>query len=178
MLFTFPSRYWFAIGLLRVFSLGGWSRRIHTGFLVSRATQESATLRMASCTGLSPSLERFSKRFHSPSFLRHCSPTTPTMPEHRWFGLFPVRSPLLGESLNYFLFLRVLRCFSSPRSLTTFVVRLSFRQPGCPIRKFTNQRLFAPPRDLSQLITSFIACKSLGIHRTPFLTCLPLLYCY
>ena len=33
-----------------------------------------------------------------------------------WFGLFPVRSPLLGESLIYFLFLRVLRCFSSPRS--------------------------------------------------------------
>ena len=30
------------------------------------------------------------------------------------FGLFPVRSPLLGESLNYFLFLGVLRCFSSP----------------------------------------------------------------
>ena len=102
VLFTFPSRYWFAIGLLRVFSLGGWSRRIHTGFLVSRATQESATLRMASCTGLSPSLERFSKRFHSPSFLRYCSPTTPTMPEHRWFGLFPVRSPLLGES--FFIF--------------------------------------------------------------------------
>ena len=77
----------------------------------------------------------------------------------------------------YFLFLRVLRCFSSPRSLTTLVVRLSFRQPGCPIRKFTNQRLFAPPRDLSQLITSFIACKSLGIHRTPFLTCLPRRIC-
>ena len=32
------------------------------------------------------------------------------------FGLFPVRSPLLGESLNYFLFLWVLRCFSSPGS--------------------------------------------------------------
>ena len=32
-----------------------------------------------------------------------------------WFGLFPVRSPLLGESLVYFLFLQVLRCFSSPR---------------------------------------------------------------
>ena len=30
-------------------------------------------------------------------------------------GLFPVRSPLLGESLVYFLFLGVLRCFSSPR---------------------------------------------------------------
>ena len=34
---------------------------------------------------------------------------------HR-FGLFPVRSPLLGESLVYFLFLEVLRCFSSPGS--------------------------------------------------------------
>ena len=29
------------------------------------------------------------------------------------FGLFPGRSPLLGESLTYFLFLSVLRCFSS-----------------------------------------------------------------
>ena len=32
---------------------------------------------------------------------------------HSRFGLFPVRSPLLGESLNCFLFLKVLRCFSS-----------------------------------------------------------------
>ena len=31
------------------------------------------------------------------------------------FGLFPVRSPLLRESLVYFLFLQVLRCFSSLR---------------------------------------------------------------
>ena len=34
---------------------------------------------------------------------------------HARFGLFPVRSPLLGESLVYFLFLQVLRCFSSLR---------------------------------------------------------------
>ena len=33
------------------------------------------------------------------------------------FGLFPFRSPLLWESLSYFLFLQVLRCFSSPGSL-------------------------------------------------------------
>ena len=32
------------------------------------------------------------------------------------FGLFPVRSPLLGESLSCFLLLQVLRCFSSLRS--------------------------------------------------------------
>ena len=35
---------------------------------------------------------------------------------HVRFGLFPVRSPLLGESFVYFLFLQVLRCFSSLRS--------------------------------------------------------------
>ena len=47
------------------------------------------------------------------------SPTTPArqrlppITSHR-FGLFPFRSPLLRESLDYFLFLRLLRCFSSP----------------------------------------------------------------
>ncbi len=40
MLFTFPSRYWFTIGLSGVFSLTGWCRLIHTGFLRSRATQD------------------------------------------------------------------------------------------------------------------------------------------
>ena len=103
MLFTFPSRYWFAIGLLRVFSLGGWSRRIHTGFLVSRATQGTATLRMASYTGRSPALARCSNLFYSPYFLRYRGPTTPRAPKRSGFGLFPVRSPLLGESLLFSL---------------------------------------------------------------------------
>jgi len=39
VLFTFPSRYWFAIGHRRVFSLGGWSPRIHTGFHVPGTTR-------------------------------------------------------------------------------------------------------------------------------------------
>ena len=116
MLFTFPSRYWFTIGLSRVFSLTGWSRQIHAGFLVPRATQDTATLQMASLTGLSPSLGPLSKGLNSPSFLRYRGPTTPRRPEPPWFGLFPGRSPLLGESFAYFLLLRVLRCFSSPRS--------------------------------------------------------------
>ena len=41
VLFTFPSRYWFTIGLSGVFSLSGWSRQIHTGFHVPRATQDT-----------------------------------------------------------------------------------------------------------------------------------------
>ena len=40
MLFTFPSRYSFTIGHTGVFSLGGWSPRIHARFLVSGVTQE------------------------------------------------------------------------------------------------------------------------------------------
>ena len=43
-----------------------------------------------------------------------------------------------------------------------------FNSKGCPIRKFTDRKLFAPPRNLSQLVTSFIASESQGIHHTPF----------
>ena len=42
VLFTFPSRYWCTIGHLPVFSLGTWSSRLPTGFLVSRRTRGSA----------------------------------------------------------------------------------------------------------------------------------------
>ena len=38
---------------------------------------------------------------------------------------------------------------------------------GFPIRKSTDQRVFAPPRSLSQRITSFIACACQGIHQLP-----------
>ena len=65
VLFTFPSRYLCAIGLGRVFSLGGWARRIHAGFHVPRATQGAAALRLPSGTGLSPSMARLSSRFPS-----------------------------------------------------------------------------------------------------------------
>ena len=74
----------------------------------------------------------------------------------------------------YFLFLRVLRCFSSPRWLTAW--RYGHCWPGCPIRIFTGLGLFAPYRNFSQLITSFFASESLGIPHAPFLTFLRLLF--
>ena len=49
--------------------------------------------------------------------LNRTGPSTPENPKTFWFGLFRVRSPLLTESLICFLFLRVLRWFTSPRSL-------------------------------------------------------------
>ena len=52
--------------------------------------------------------------------------------------------------------------------------------PGCPIRKSTDQIVCADPRSLSQLITSFIASESLGIHRLPLSVFAPNVpqYCY
>ena len=42
VLFTFPSRYWCAIGHRRVFRIGGWSPRVRTGFHVPGPTQVPA----------------------------------------------------------------------------------------------------------------------------------------
>ena len=100
--------------------------------------------------------------------ISHRGPTTPTLPKQNWFGLIRFRSPLLSESLIIFsssgyLDVSVLRVRSFKRWLV-------FNQPGCPIRKSTNQRLCAPPRSLSQLITSFIASASQGIRRLLLIT--------
>ena len=65
MLFTFPSRYWFAIGLPGVFSLAGWSRRIRAELLVLRVTQDATRLHRASITGLSPAMAGLSRPFFS-----------------------------------------------------------------------------------------------------------------
>ena len=98
-------------------------------------------------------------------------PTTPT--EQRLqamrngrFRLIPVRSPLLGESLIWFPFLRVLRCFSSPRS-PPFRDSGGLTPEGCPIRRPPDQCLLAAPRGLSQLSASFIASRHQGIHHVP-----------
>ncbi len=115
MLFTFPSRYWFAIGLRKVFSLAGWSPQIHTGFLVSRATQDTANLDKLARTGPSPSAAPLSSGFRF-AYSRYIAVLQP-----------PARldAPGLGSSAFarhysrnhcYFLFLGVVRCFSSPRS--------------------------------------------------------------
>ena len=79
-----------------------------------------------------------------------------------------------------FLFLQVLRCFSS-------LGWLSFRSntPSvCWVVPFGNLRIYrlcAAPRSLSQLTTSFIVSQSQGIHHTPLSALkelLPLLVIY
>ena len=116
MLFTFPSRYWYTIGLTGVFSLAGWARQIRAGLLVSRVTQDTTKPHLCSCTGLSPSVIELSRTFHS-TFEYHnvvlqprkCIATPPV-----W--ALPRSLATTGGIISYFLFLEVLRCFSSLRS--------------------------------------------------------------
>ena len=87
------------------------------------------------------------------------------------FGLFPFRSPLLRE---YFLFLGVLRCFSSPTYLChayVFSVEFSdFVGEGFPIRAPPAQ----PDRRLTEAFRSlsapFIGSWRQGIHHGPLST--------
>ena len=63
VLFTFPSRYSFAIGLPGVFSLAGWSRRIRAEFLVLRVTQDTTDTQHTQRKGLSPAAAALSRAF-------------------------------------------------------------------------------------------------------------------
>ncbi len=88
-----------------------------------RATRDSARCFKLSTTGLSPSLVHLSSA--SSSSLASMSLSHNPNSKNYWFRLFPLRSPLLRES-NFFLFLQLLRCFSSLRSL---VLVYGFNQP-------------------------------------------------
>ena len=163
VLFTFPSQYWFAIGLSGVFSLTGWSPLIRPEFLVFRVTQDSTRLQLRFEY---KAVTFFGQTFQSVlllCFLPYRSPTTPIMPKHNRFGLVRVRSPLLTESL-LFSFPPGTQMFQFPGLAWYNTISLLM---GYPIRKSTDQRLFAPPRSFSQLITSFFALQSLGILRMP-----------
>ena len=63
VLFTFPSRYWFTIGLSGVFSLTGWCRLIPTRRLRPRGTQDPTKLTLLTHTQLSCSMAPFPTGF-------------------------------------------------------------------------------------------------------------------
>ena len=158
----------FAIGLSGVFSLGGWCRLLQTGFLRSRPTQDASACRLLAGTGLSPSADGLPRpfpftNFHGVEVLQPRSCRNITGLGSSAFARHYLRNHC------YFLFLRVLRCFSSPRLPPLLWVTTSL-WPGCPIRKSPDQWLFAPPRSLSQLITSFLASESQGIPHALLVT--------
>ena len=157
VLFTFPSRYWSTIGLLGVFSLTGWSRLIQTGFLVSRPTQDTAISRL---TYLYGPFTLYGRTFQIVPV--HCrlnvAVLQPRICRNKYgLGFFPFARRYLGNRC-FFLFLLLLRCFSSEgwlpspddRSSTCRVV--PFRYPrinSClriPEAFRSLPRLSSPPR--------------------------------
>ena len=140
VLFAFPSRYWFTIGRLRVFSLGGWSPHLQTGFHVSRPTcRKLSTVKWISCTGLSPSVAILSRMFHylislflagSSHFARHYFGNL------GWF----LSCSYLDVSVRYVRFNNL------------WIQLLMTLRSGFPIRKSADQCLFA---NSPQLIASF-----------------------
>ena len=147
----------FAIGHMVVFSLWRWSSCLPSGFLVSRRTPDTPALRTVSLTGLLPSAVRLSSRLQLP-----CSVAS--------WGPYPARIATCGlgssdfarhyfRNRSYFLFLRVLRCFSSPGSPHTPMDSV-YDNAALPalsflIRISADLGSFAAPRSFSQLVTSF-----------------------
>ena len=138
MLFTFPSRYWYAIGLTRVFSLAGWARRIRAGLHVSRVTQDTTDWHVRTSKGLSPAMAGLSRPFLLSHTMTLCGPTTPQRRRHNCgLGSSPVARHYWGNHC-YFLLLRVLRCFSSPRS-PQYKKSTDDRRPGGRVVPFGNR---------------------------------------
>ena len=90
-----------------------WSAQIHTGFHVYGATQDATRADRVLSYG---TVTRYGHTFQSVrlNYGFHIVVLQPQSDKSDWFGLFRFRSPLLTESILV-LFLRILRCFTSPR---------------------------------------------------------------
>ena len=115
VLFTFPSRYLFTIGCQGVFSLIRWSGQIHAEFHVHRVTWDPSrgcsNFRALGSHHLWPAFPcRYASSRHLP-YLRSLNPGK-TSPPGLGSSAF-ARHYLRNHSR--FLFLGLLRCFTSPR---------------------------------------------------------------
>ena len=119
-------------------------------------------------TGLSPSLARRSSLLACIVGLRPAGPTTPASLAKDWFGLLPVRSPLLGESRLIFL-RRATEMFQfahgPPPCL--WVQQGVSRHHSGGVAPFGISGLMACmqlPRNVSPVSASFIGLQRQGIH--------------
>ena len=141
-----------------------------------RGTQVPAASLSGSSTGLSPALAELSSSLPLLTQESRMPVLQPRLNESNRFGLFPFRSPLLWES----------RLISFPSGTEMFhfpelahaslciqlgVTEHDFRRVS-PFRNSRIKGCLAPPRDLSQLTTSFIAFRRQGIHPMLLSTCL------
>ena len=148
-----------------VFSLTGWSPCLPSEFLVFRRTPDSARSLLDFNYGTVT-------LFGLPFKVVRLSSQVP----HR--GPYPKRISTLGLGSSdfarhyfrnrfYFLFLRVLRCFSSPGSphcaMDLRNDTMTLLMVSSLIRISADRYLFAIPRSFSQLVTSFFGAMYQGI---------------
>ena len=114
MLFTFPSRYSYTIGLTGVFSLTGWARQIHAELLVFRATQDDTTPRHASDTGLSPATVVLSRTFSSQSEYDNVVLQPPRRIATSWVWAVPRSLATTGGIIKLFSFPAGTKMFQFP----------------------------------------------------------------
>jgi hypothetical protein len=164
VLFTFPLRYSSTIGLSVVFSLTGWCRQIQTEFHQLRPTQDTRQYIFIQSTGLSPSSVALSIAFLLKIYTLRRS-YNPIIYNHGLGSSAFARH--YSQNHFCFLFLRLLRCFSSPGCLCNCLQRHIFNMTGCPIRTSMDLCSFAAPHSFSQLTTSFVVSESQGIPHTP-----------
>ena len=120
---------------------------------ISRVPPYSRTHACITRTGLSPAEARLSRRFRL-SRMRHW-PGPRSLATTSGVSVDVLSSGYLDVSVPRVSFLDLWIQSKIPLRV------------GFPIRKFTDQSLFAAPRDLSQRTTSFIASQRQGIHRMP-----------
>jgi hypothetical protein len=130
VLFTIPSRYSSAIGHQEVFRLTRWSWQIHGRFQESAATREHpqkvSNFHLPDYHRLRSAIPDCSTSHQLCNSLHECQPvsqgpTTPTTQPltgitRSRFSLNPLSLATTHGITCCFLFLRVLRCFTSPRS--------------------------------------------------------------
>ena len=131
---------------------------------MSRGTPVPARPFRTSCTGLSPPLAGFPKTVPL-SFRLLAAVLTPAC-SHAGLGSFPFARRYSGNR-SFFLFLRLLRCFSSPGSpCMAMCSPCSGRSPSCRVSPFRYPRIFgylllpAAFRSLSRLSSALSAWAS------------------
>ena len=119
----------YAIGHQDIFSLRRWSSCFPTRFLVSCGTLDTWRIEIdfayKTITLYCPVFQLCS----AINFFLYSGPK-PHRNKLLRFRLFPFRSPLLRKSIIFFLFLQIIRCFSSLGSLQCPIL---FRQRYCSI---------------------------------------------
>jgi hypothetical protein len=183
VLFTFPSRYSFAIGHQGYLALGSglpgfplwrpseWYSRYPTGgrTLLDTGLSPSSAVRSRFLLLTCDFVDSVADRQARASDLT--TPDLQRLPPYAQVGsrLFPFRSPLLRECC---LLLGVLRCFSSPGALPHSMDSSAGDQgstwSGFPIRRSPDHRSLPTPRSFSQVTASFFGPWRQGIRRAPF----------